>query len=105
MPRRGITDVAKDLEIEGGIMTAIEAVAEFPVPALDVMALVTFVCKPSATPLRFTVTVHDALAAITPLERESDAGGPVAATATPPQVLANPLGVAMARPAGSGSEN
>lgn len=85
--------------------TVIEAVAVFPVTRPDETTPVVFTCSPGAMPVTFTVTVQDALDPSVPLESETNAGGPEEAIATPPQLLAKPLGLAMPSPAGSGSEN
>jgi hypothetical protein len=61
--------------------------------------------EPSVVPTTFAETVQDELAARVPALSESTAGGPVAATATPPQVLAKPDGVAKSKPAVSVSVN
>jgi hypothetical protein len=85
----------------GGPSTFSVAVAVTPVPpSVAETAPEVLTWEPAAVPVTFTLTVQLADAARDPPLRET-AAGDTAATATPPQVLARPLGVAMARPAGS----
>jgi hypothetical protein len=57
-------------------------------------------CAPAAIPVTFTVKLQDALAASVPLDKLTLAE-PATPVAVPPQVLADPFGVATTSPAGN----
>jgi hypothetical protein len=91
--------------IEGGATTVTLADAVPPVPpCVDVTAPVVLFCAPAVIPVTFTVKLQDALAANVPLDKLTLVE-PATAAPVPPQVLANPFGVATTSPAGKESVN
>jgi hypothetical protein len=87
--------------IEGGATTATLADAVPPVPpCVEVTAPVVLFCAPAAIPVTFTVKLQEALAASVPPDKLTLVE-PATAVAVPPQVLADPFGVAITSPAGN----
>lgn len=100
-PFTGIPVGLNTLTIAGGATTvtvAVLLVAPVP-PSVEVIAPVVLFIVPAAVPVTFTERVQLVPAAMAPAVRLT-VTEPAVAVGTPPQVLANPLGVATTKPAG-----
>ena len=103
VPFNGIVVAPKDLLIEGGTTTVIEALAVFPVPPfVDVTFPVMLFCTPAVEPVTVTFNVHVPLAAIVaPLNEMIPV--PAVVVNVPPHCAVEE--VATVRPAGNVSVN
>src|SRR5260370_10392292 len=88
------------LMITGGPTTVILAFEVFPVPPSVEVTCTLLFFTPAVVPVTFTDKVQEVLIARVPAERLTEPE-PATAVAAPPQVLANPLGVATTKPAAS----
>jgi hypothetical protein len=77
----------------------------FPLPTLDVTALVVFTLGPTLVPFTLTEKVHEAPAASVAPESPTEPLPAVAVMAPPPHEPARPFGVETRRPAGKVSVN
>jgi hypothetical protein len=104
-PFNGTESAPKAFEIDGGATTVRLSEAMLPVPPSDeVTAPDVLFLSPAVVPVTFTASVHDALAAVVPLDRLM-VPVPATAVAVPPHVFARPLGLAISSPEGRLSEN
>ena len=85
-------------------LTVIVALAELPVPPLvEVTVDVELVFMPTVEPVTLTENVHDPLAASVAPDKLAEPDPAVAVMVPPPHDPVRPLGVEIARPAGSAS--
>src|SRR5258707_9811271 len=87
------------LMITGGPTTVILAFEVFPVPPSVEVTCTLLFFTPAVVQVTFTDKVQEVLIARVPAERLTELE-PATAVPAPPQVLANPLGVATTKPAG-----
>jgi len=99
VPFRAMAVAPNALAIDGGATTATLAEAVLPVPPLvEVTAPVTLLLAPAVVPVTFTLMVHEAPVTVPPLRLMVPV--PAVAVTVPQQLLTNPLGGAITRPAG-----
>src|SRR5262249_19616356 len=103
-PFSGIETAPKNLLINGGATTVIEALAVFPVPPSVEVTVTLLFLTPAVVPVTFTDTEQEPLAAMVPPLRLTEED-PATAVAVPLQVLLRLGGVAITRPAGRLSMN
>jgi hypothetical protein len=104
-PFSAIVAAPKAFAIVGGPSTVTDAFEVFPAPAVVDVTVTLLFFTPLAVPVTFTLKVHDALAANVALARPTLPDPAEAVIVPPPQVPANPFGVATTNPAGSESVN
>lgn len=101
-PFSGMLAAAKASLIIGGAATATEAEAVPPVPpSTEVTPPVMLFCAPAAVPFTFAENVQEVFAPRAAPVKLTTPVPAVAVIVPPPQVPANPLGVATTKPAGS----
>src|SRR5260370_7642261 len=98
-PFRAMLDAPNALMITGGPPTVMLGFEVFPVPRSVEVTCTLLFFTPAVVPVTFTDKVQEVLIARVPAERLTEPE-PATAVAAPPQVLANPLGVATTKPAG-----
>jgi hypothetical protein len=105
LPFSAIVAAPNTFAIVGGPSTLTDAFEVFPAPAVADVTVTLLFFTPPAVPVTFTLKVHDALAANVALARLTLPEPAEAVIVPPPQVPANPFGVATTNPAGSESVN
>ena len=104
-PFSAIVAAPNAFAIVGGPSTVTDAFEVLPAPAVADVTVTLLFFTPPAVPVTFTLKLHDALAANVAPERLTLPDPAEAVIAPPPQVPANPFGVATTKPAGSESVN
>jgi len=104
-PFSGIVAAPNTFAMVGGAATVTDAFEVFPAPAVVELTVTLLFFTPSVPPETFTLNVHDALAANVAPARLTLPDPATAVIVPPPQVPANPFGVATTNPAGSVSVN
>jgi len=105
LPFSAIVAAPNTFAMVGGPNTVTDAFEVFPAPAVADVTVTLLFFTPPAVPVTFTLNVHDALAANVALARLTLPEPAEAVIVPPPQVPANPFGVATTNPAGSESVN
>jgi len=105
LPFNAIVAAPNAFAIVGGPNTVTDALEVFPAPAVAEVTVTLLFFTPLAVPVAFTLNVHDALAANVAPARLTLPDPAKAVITPPPQVPANPFGVATTKPAGNVSVN
>jgi hypothetical protein len=104
-PFSGIVAAPNTFAMVGGAATVTDAFEVFPAPAVVELTVTLLFFTPTVAPVTFTLNVQPALGANVAPARLTLPDPAEAVIVPPPQVPANPFGVATTSPAGSESVN